>query len=84
MKIPRRVAILFILTPFVHSSFSQSLQIAGFISDVQSGLPIPNVQVVINESQRGSLSHDDGNFSFKAFTPGLSTLTLKRRFGRGE
>jgi len=33
-KIPRRVAILFFLTPFIQSFFSHSLQIACIISDV--------------------------------------------------
>lgn len=41
-------------------------ELSGFVRDAQSGEPIPNVLVVLDEIEMSTISNEDGSFSFQA------------------
>lgn len=65
---------------FIQFSFAQEKTIIGKVTSVEDGLPIPSVNVVVQGTNRGTLTDFDGNFSIKAAQGEklvLSSVTMK-------
>jgi len=66
--------IVLYLVSHAGSVFSQ--EIAGTITDAETGLPLGNVNVQVNGTLFGTTSKDDGRFLIERLTPGKYTLEI--------
>ena len=62
----------------VVSNINAQHQINGFVSEADSGTPIKDVGVFINELNKGIITKSDGRFSFKDIPSGNYTISIKR------
>ena len=78
--------LLFFLLIYPHTAFSQVTKIMGLVTDLETGEPIPFVNIVIPGTTAGTLTDFNGNYalefrqkgdSIKAFLIGYSRITKK-------
>ena len=73
--IKKRLLFLFSLLLPATIAFAQTGQIAGVVTDADTGEPLPGVNVVIDGTTRGASSDIDGNYVIQNVSPGTYSLT---------
>jgi len=65
-----RIFLLLLCFLFIQASFSQQLYIRGQVIDDETGLPLKDASVYINNTTRGTITDEKGNFELGPFDPG--------------
>jgi len=55
---------------FIQNSFSQQFYIRGRVTDVETQLPLKGASVYINNTTKGSITNDNGDFELGPLQPG--------------
>ncbi len=79
MSIMKKAFFLTIVYIFISSfGFTQSLGgVVGLVKDLKTGAIIPQVEVLISPLEKGLITNDNGEYSFKGLKPGTYTLFAK-------
>jgi len=72
----KKVGLLFMLLFCLATAWSQSRQIKGKVTDKSSGLPLPDVSVVVKGTTNGTLTDKDGNFTLNTTATGRVDLEV--------
>jgi TonB-dependent starch-binding outer membrane protein SusC len=73
----KRIAFAFVLTMgFSSFAFAQNGSISGNVSEANTGVPLPGVNVSIDSSQMGTSTDYDGNYTIKNLSAGSYTITI--------
>src|SRR5436190_7223341 len=64
-------SVLFLLCfLFIQNSFSQQFYIRGRVTDAETQLPLKGASVYINNTTKGTITDDNGDFELGPFQPG--------------
>jgi iron complex outermembrane receptor protein len=59
-------SLLWLLIPFLTFSQNCNLTLSGYLLDEDTGLPLANANIILEETQNGSVSNDKGYFEIKS------------------
>src|SRR5438477_11300190 len=65
-----RITLFLLFFSFTQNAFSQQTYIRGRITDIESQLPLKGASVYINNTTKGSVSDDNGDFELGPLQPG--------------
>ncbi|MCD7977924.1 MAG: DUF5686 and carboxypeptidase regulatory-like domain-containing protein [Tannerellaceae bacterium] len=67
----KKIHLLFLFVLIAWTAGSQNTTIKGFVTDSITGEPLPFVAVLLEGTTNGTVTDDDGNFSFTASSGGM-------------
>jgi len=65
-----RIFLFFLCFLFIQNSFSQQFYIKGRVTDIETQLPLKGASVYINNTTKGSVTNDNGDFELGPLQPG--------------
>jgi hypothetical protein len=65
-----RIFSFFLCFLFIQNSFSQQFYIRGRVTDIETQLPLKGASVYINNTTKGSITNDNGDFELGPLQPG--------------
>jgi len=65
-----RIFLFFLCFLFIQNSFSQQFFIRGRVTDIETQLPLKGASVYINNTTKGSITNDNGDFELGPLQPG--------------
>jgi hypothetical protein len=65
-----RIFLFFLCFLFIQNSFSQQFYIRGRVTDIETQLPLKGASVYINNTTKGSVTNDNGDFELGPLQPG--------------
>jgi CarboxypepD_reg-like domain len=70
------ISLLLLLTVTNLRSQSPGSTLSGSVRDSATGKPVPGVSVFLNSTSKGTVTHDDGNFTLTGIPPGRYQLIV--------
>jgi hypothetical protein len=70
------ICLLLLLTVTHLLAQSSGTNLSGSVRDSATGRPIPGVSVFLNSTSKGTVTHDDGNFTLYGIPPGRYELIV--------
>ena len=65
-----RIFLLLLCFLFIQNSFSQQFYIRGRVADAETGIPLKEASVYVNNTTKGTITNNNGDFELGPFDPG--------------
>src|SRR6187431_2838858 len=69
-----RIFLLLLCFLFIQNSFSQQFYIRGRVADAETGIPLKEASVYVNNTTKGTITNNNGDFELGPFDPGRYEL----------